>query len=186
MYILFHFTHFTESGIRHMLQWATFYIFVTAGIIVSITFWTILSSPGQVRDAEEWIDEITVHILPAVLGLLDVWFSAVPVRYLHVIYSMAYFVAYFFFTLILWAANGQLVYPFLDFESAPGVAMGFFFVFMVFILFVHTVIWGLDRLKRYISRRRSESLLAAETSPLEHIPMENSKEHGHPQENDLI
>ena len=169
-----------------MFQWATFNIFVTAGIIVSITFWTILSRPGQVRDAERWIVDFTVHILPAILGLLDVWFSAVPVRFLHVIYPMAYFVTYFFFTLILWAVNDQLTYPFLNFESAPGVAVAFSFVFMVFVLFVHTDIWGLDRMKRYISRRRAESLLAAESNPSEAIPMENSDQHRQPQENDII
>ena len=169
-----------------MFQWATFNIFVTAAIIVSITFWTAINVPGQVRDAEDWIYEINVHLVPAILGLLDVCFFAVPVRFLHVIYSMAYLVTYSIFTLILWAANGRLVYSFIDFGNAPGLAVVFSFVFMVFILFVHTIIWGLDRLKRYISRRRGESLLAAETNPSEALPMENSDQHRQPQENYII
>ena len=147
-------------GIRHMLQWFLFNIFVNGEIIVAVVYWTLLHDDKN--DTEEWIHDITAHLAPAIFSLIDVIFSATPVRLLHFIYPAGYGLTYFIFAVIYWAAGGlggtnddgtrnTYIYSFLDFEDNLAMAMGFLVIMLIVCTVVHLLIWGVYRMKKCCS-----------------------------------
>ncbi|XP_072013444.1 protein rolling stone-like [Amphiura filiformis] len=155
-----------DMGVHHMFQWFLFNIFVNAEIIVAVVYWTIIHD--GINDTEEWIHDITAHLAPAIFSLIDVFFSATPVRVLHFIYPLGYGVTYFIFAVIYWAAGGRgagrnddgtytnYIYSFLDFEENLPMAMGFLVIMMITCMIVHLLIWGVYHLKKCLTRDTDE------------------------------
>ncbi len=162
------FCSFPDMGIRHMLQWFLFNIFVNAEIIVAVVYWTIIHD--GVNDTEEWIHDITAHLAPAIFSLIDVFFSATPVRILHFIYPIMYGITYFIFAVIYWAAGGtgasiddttgeytSYIYSFLNFKDELAMSMGFLVIMVLSSTLVHVLIWAVYQLKKCLSRDDREN-----------------------------
>ncbi|XP_033628309.1 protein rolling stone-like [Asterias rubens] len=133
--------------IRHKLQWFLFNTTFSVNVIVVVTYWAVLYSPSENFPV---FNNINVHLLTAVISLLDLLLTATPVRYLHVIYPILFGLSYLAITLINWAAGGDVIYFILDYSNYPGLAAGTIIGVITGVFIIHGVVWGLYKLRMWI------------------------------------
>lgn len=127
------------------LTWFLFVIGAEAAVIIAILFWTTMyDSAGATGSVS-----IHLHLVNAVVALIDLWVSGVPVFLLHFIYIQIFGALYVVFTGVYAAANTTAIYPVLDYQSNPGLAAGLAVGMVVF----GTVVIHLLFLMQYLCRR---------------------------------
>jgi hypothetical protein len=107
-------------------SWIIFNIAGCNAIVITCLYWSLLSS-----GATNVID-ISKHLLNSILIINEVMISSIPVRILHLVYSMVLGSLYFVFTIIYWSVGGTdtsgepYVYSYIDYGSHPGIAVAMF------------------------------------------------------------
>ncbi|XP_054765619.2 protein rolling stone-like [Lytechinus pictus] len=150
--------------IRHQLQWLLFNIAITSCLIVTLVYWPILRP--MIPDPEKpplYLD-MSIHLFTSIFCLLDLFITKVTIQYLHVLYPALYLFTYGIFAIIYWAAGGTdpygdpYIYPIIDFENAPGIAVATIFGIVIAVLLVHGLVKLLYYLRvRYVDRRHETS-----------------------------
>ncbi|XP_071501244.1 protein rolling stone-like [Diadema antillarum] len=103
---------------RYRIQWFLFNLSATPSIIVTGFYWRSLNLAIYV----------SVHLLPTVVCLIEIFLTLIVVRFVHVVYPFFFMFIYLLFIVIFWAAGGTdsfgnpAVSPLLDFENDPGIA----------------------------------------------------------------
>ena len=132
------------------VQWLLFTVGNGTALAITVLFWSVLYRP------EDSIDHISlvVHAVNGVVALLDIWVSGVPVRILHVIYTIFFCGVYSAFTGIYFAAGGvnddgdRFVYPALNYEKDPGTASAYVILSsLVLVPLLHLFVWGVYLLR---------------------------------------
>ncbi|XP_033746484.1 protein rolling stone-like [Pecten maximus] len=116
-------------------------------LVVTIVYFTALFPFMGIQGIA--VNDINMHGISTVLVLIDVAVSARPVRLLHVIYPIAYGVAYATFSVIYWSRDTvhNVVYDIMDWNNpwlAAGVVIGLALVVVPLIQLFH---FGLYRLR---------------------------------------
>ena len=100
----------------------------------------------------------------SMIMIIDIFITAVPVRWLHFFHAFIYGVIYLIFSVIYWAAGGTdpagnpFIYPVLDWGGNPGQAAGLSVGLAVIGLpLFHTFVYGLYRLRLVIYKRCLEN-----------------------------
>ncbi|XP_019620581.1 PREDICTED: protein rolling stone-like [Branchiostoma belcheri] len=131
----------------HKVHWVLHSTSITMAFLVTTLYWAF--------DKRELVaTSINEHILNSVLALLDLFVSGTPVRVFHMVYPVAFAMAYSAFYVIYWAAGGTgksgeiVLYKLWDFEGNLKMAV-VYMVLMVFVAtpFFHLLTYGLHRLK---------------------------------------
>ena len=127
------------------IQWVLFSIGVNMAIAASILYWALLYTGGFVDPVD-----IHTHLVNAVIALIDVVFSGVPVRILHFVYPVLFAITYSVFSGIYFAAGGTnsggrpYIYSSIDYGNRPGSAAGLVLaVVLVVIPVVNLLLFGL-------------------------------------------
>ena len=104
------------------LTWFLFVIGAEGAVIIAILFWTTeYTSNGATGGIS-----LHLHLVNAVVALIDLWVSGVPVFLLHFIYIQLFGAIYVCFTGMYYAfsENKTAIYQVLDYQSSPGLAAG--------------------------------------------------------------
>ena len=137
----------------HKIQWVLFYFGVHMAVVVSLLYWALLYSGGPVDGVN-----VNTHLVNAIIALIDVFISGIPVRILHFIYGAIFTTAYSTFTGIYFAAGGTnangdpYIYAVLDYGSNPGSAAGWVLVVVLVIVpVVHLLLFGLHTARFWLT-----------------------------------
>ena len=122
-------------------------------VAASILYWALLYSGGPVDGVN-----VHTHLLNAIIALVDVIFSGVPVRILHFIYPIMFAAVYGVFTGIYFAADGTnamgdpYIYPVLDYGDSPGSAAGWVLaVVLVMMPIINLLMFGLYSVRFWLT-----------------------------------
>ncbi|XP_022108896.1 protein rolling stone-like [Acanthaster planci] len=138
-------------AIRHKIQWFFFNVTIDTNLIVTILYWSFLYSPEQNPPS---FRNFNVHATPAIITTLDLFLTAIPVRFLHFIYPLGFAISYIVMTLIFWAAGGRTpsgpIYPFLDYDDDPGLAAGGICGAIALGFVVHCAFWCIYKFRVWV------------------------------------
>ena len=145
----------------HKIQWLLFNIAANNAIIVTLGYWCLLfpfvSSQYRSVEGERGFFNISVHLLNAVLMLIEISVSSLPVHLFHVIYAAIYGFIYLCMTLVYWLLTKSYIYYFLNFNN-PGLALGFSLLLLVVVQPLSQLLYyGLYRLRGRLERRFRKS-----------------------------
>lgn len=127
------------------LTWLLFTLSSEVMVPTCIVYWatwdgTVVSWPVNVHE----------HMVSVVPGLIDLFISGIPVRFLHFIYFMLFTLTYAAFTVIYWWAGGtnadgdRYIYALVNFEDSPlQASLVMALMVLVLPLLVHSLYWGL-------------------------------------------
>ena len=134
------------------ITWFLFLVGAEAAVLIALLFWTMLYNiPGAATPLS-----VHLHLVNAVVAILDLWVSGVPIFLLQFIYIQIFGATYVSFTGVYYAfGNTSAIYPVLDYEANPGLAAGLAVGTAVF----GTVIVHLIFLAQYLCRRYATSRL---------------------------
>ena len=140
---------------HHKLFWFIHAIAATAGLFITAGYWSVLYGDDPV-DA----NNITKHALNSVFMVIDTSLSAIPVRLLHFLYVLLYFLIYLVFTAIYWLLGGTdsqgntYIYKNLDYEDFRPINGVLLVVFLLVVLPVlHLMLFGIAKLRDHLHRR---------------------------------
>ena len=140
---------------HHKLFWFIHVIAATAGLVITAGYWSVLHENDPV-DA----NNVTKHALNSVFMVIDTSLSAIPVRLLHSLYVLLYFVTYLVFTVIYWLLGGTnnqgnaYIYKNLDYEDFRPINGVLLVVFLLVVSPVlHLVLFGIAKLRDHLLRR---------------------------------
>ena len=143
----------------HVTAWILFNIYATSAIMITIGYWIGVVSELQTEAEEEYkpafIINIHVHVVNAVLAVIERVVGNLPVRLLHFYWPMIFGTVYGLFTLLLYAIDDLILYDVLDWHRHSKEA-GFFLLVMLFFgtMIIHIlVVWGLFSVRVWFSSR---------------------------------
>lgn len=150
-----------------MIQWVLFTTSLSASIIVVFLYWVLLvptfdfNCDVNTTDADDCLNvfahtQIIPHLITGVAAVIDLGFSGIPIRLLHVVYPVVGFaVPYGIFSGLYYVAGGvdifgnPYIYPILDYGSNPGMAIGLIVMATLVVLpAVHLVIFFMFHLRK--------------------------------------
>ena len=144
---------------HHKLFWFIYVIAATGGLIITAGYWSVLAGDDPV-DA----NNITKHALNSVFMVIDTSLSAIPVRLLHFLYVMLYFLIYLVFTVIYWLLGGTgyqgntYIYKRLDYENFRPINGGLVVVFLLLVLpFLHLILFSITKLRDHLYRKYNKA-----------------------------
>ncbi|GAV05869.1 hypothetical protein RvY_15933 [Ramazzottius varieornatus] len=139
------------------IQWLLWNVGATATIIVCLVFWAFLVPTD--RKTAYSASTVHVHLINAIVIVIDLWVNAMPMQLLHVYQPMIYGAAYATFSGVYFGVqkgtgprNKPYVYPIVqDYIHHPAFAIGANFV-MVFIVIpvVWVCLWLTYKLRVYL------------------------------------
>ena len=128
----------------YRIQWGLYNIAITWTCAVTLLYWTLDYDPANPR----WFYDLTCHLLPALVCLLDLALTATPFRLAHVIYPLIFGSAYGVMTVLLWVAGREPVYDMIDYENKPGRTAGLLAGIVGFVMVYHFLIWTLTTFRQ--------------------------------------
>ena len=111
------------------IQWPLFTVGTEFAVAITLLYWTLFYEPHSKHNFFS-IDSLHIHLINGILAIVDLWMSGVPVRVYHALHSVLFAISYVVFTGVYYAAGGtdpagnSFIYPFLNYESSPGSAIG--------------------------------------------------------------
>ncbi|XP_072164357.1 uncharacterized protein [Diadema setosum] len=141
-----------EDECRYQIQWLLYNCIATPSIIVTLFY---LDS----------LDNLTIFILPSVICLLEIFYTRIIVRFVHVVYPFLYLTIYLLFVATYFAAGGtdpcgnRSVSPLLNFEHAPGVGTATVVGISLATLLIQAMLKGLYVIRvRCMETRKTEAV----------------------------
>ena len=136
------------------LDWLLYEMSSVAAICVSIIYFTALY-PQLHTSGPPGLEDFHLHGVNSIVVVLEVCLSAIPVRYTHVVYSIAFGIAYTVFSILFWIGdNSRVIYPkVLDWNNpalTTGIAIGLIFIG---IPLIHAVIFVLYKIRLAIYKK---------------------------------
>ncbi|XP_054765141.2 protein rolling stone-like [Lytechinus pictus] len=169
----------TTLSLRYTIQWVLYDVLLTWSLIVAVVYWAFLFE--QNTDAVSWVEDITIHLLPAAFSLLEVTVTATPCLFGHVVYPLTYGMMYLTFTLIYWAVSGGVVYFFLDYGENPVTSIVALLSLAAAIFVIYTVVWVVTILRQWVARKTNDCRCG---SRAKYDVEKNTENQGHHSEGD--
>ena len=170
------------------VQWFLFTIGAEMAVAATVIYWSLVHkvNSGFIKPQVN----VPIHLLNAVVAILDTWLANFPIRILHVVYVSLFGAGYQVFTGIYYAVNGTDIYGrhhinhILNYKSNPGVAVVIDFVIpFIFIPIVHLFFFlqyllreGLLHLIKHkcLKRKRRQPLSLSEQTEADSVPKEEA------------
>ncbi|XP_071487128.1 protein rolling stone-like [Diadema antillarum] len=153
-----------EDKFRYQIQWCLFNITATPSIVVTFLYYDLMFY--ALSEKVPILLYISIHILPTIVCLLDIFITLIVVRFLHAVYPSSCLIAYLLFTVIYWMAEGTdsdgnpSVSGLLDFGNEPGKAAATTIGVSFLTLFLQAVLKTLYALRvRHMDKERTEIVL---------------------------
>lgn len=118
-----------SCSIMDKIQWPLSTMGTESAVAITLLYWALFYEPHSKQNLFS-IDSLHIHLINGILAFVDVWVSGVPVRVYHALYSVLFAVSYVVFTGVYYTAGGtdptgnSYIYPFLNYKSNPGSAVG--------------------------------------------------------------
>lgn len=128
----------------HMIQWVLFTLGVQASATVMILYWGLLYRGGTINKYNAHY-----HLINGIVGVIDLWVSGPPIRFLHFYMPQLLSGAYISFTGIYYAAGGtgengtSYIYPPIDYAESPSLAAGLCVGVFLCIPFLHFLFFAM-------------------------------------------
>ena len=142
----------------HRALWVIYNIAAVAGILVTLSFWTLIYASFGLRGPSAI--SVIFHAVNSIVMVGDTMLSSVPVRLFHFIYPMLYSVAYIVFTVIYWACGGTnsfgmpFIYPQTDYTGRPVYsAVSLVCLVLIALPLCHCLVFGLCCLRVWIKTK---------------------------------
>lgn len=136
---------------HHKIQWVLFMVGHTFSLAVTILYWSLLFNPTNPLLTP--LNFIT-HLVNGIVSVIDIGVSGIPVRLLHMVYSVLLAAIYAVFTGIYHVAMGTnvqnqpYIYFIIDYGRNPGTAAGIAIaVVLVFFPIINVLIYVLFLLR---------------------------------------
>ncbi|XP_063704956.1 protein rolling stone-like [Culicoides brevitarsis] len=133
------------------IYWITHNTSFILSLLITLMYWTVIHTPEKALDLTNFF----THLCNSVFMLIDFVVVAHPVRIMHVAWPLLALVIYGIFTLIYYLAGGvdpegnPYIYEVIDW-SRLDVVLPVMCVIVIFIVFLHTVVFWMYRLRVYI------------------------------------
>ena len=111
------------------LQWLLFSIGTECAVAVTVLYWGLFYDPHSEHNLFS-IDSLHMHLINGIVALIELWITAIPIRFYHALHLILFALCYILFTVFYYVASGtdpsgnKFIYPFLNYESNPGGALG--------------------------------------------------------------
>lgn len=144
------------------IQWILFVVTAESTLLISVVYW--MTFDGQVYS---WAVNLHEHCFILLPGLIDLFFSGIPIRFYQFIYLMIFNSIYGIFTGIYFAAGGtntegeQYIYSTFNYKDRPVFSSFAIIAVATIIPFIlHLIYWGL-----YLLRTLFLTLLIKKRTP---------------------
>lgn len=142
-----------ETSWYQKIQWILFYLGVEMALLVAVLYWLLLYDGGNVDGINA-----NTHLINAIIALVEIFISGVPVRVLHLYISISFAAIFLVFTGIYHAADGTnlqddpFIYNVLDYGNSPGTASGWALgVTFAFVPLFHMIVFGLYSIRFWLT-----------------------------------
>jgi len=140
------------KGIIFLWLWHEItYIIVSTLIIL---YWALVYDTKHFETGLLSYSYINDHGVLWILLLIDLSFNTIPIRILHVVYSILICVAYAVVTVVYNFAANETVYPVLDWKKKAGWSIAYMIGAVILVFIVQLVFYGLYRLKLKFKQRQ--------------------------------
>ena len=108
------------------VQWFLFTVGAEMAVVATVVYWALVHKPNS--GFTDSVRNVPVHLLNAIVAILDAWLGNFPIRILHGVYMVLFGAGYQIFTGIYYATNGtnlehkHYISHLLNYKTAPGVA----------------------------------------------------------------
>ena len=133
------------------VYWVLYSVTIQGTIFAVIGYWGLVFDP--VTDPITYAN-LLKHLIAGILAIVDLFVTAIPIRILHVIYSITFTAIWIIFSGIYYVAGGtdiyrnRYIYKALKYETDPATAAGL--VISVVFVVIPVCLWSL-----FTSRRSS-------------------------------
>ena len=140
------------KGIIFLWLWheITFNIVTTLVIL----YWTLVYNTEDFASSLLTYSYINDHGGLYLLLFIDFWFHTIPIRIVHVVYSLLICVVYAVITVVYNFAADQTVYSVLDWKKQAGWSIVYIIGAIVLILILQLILYGCYRLKLKLKSRQ--------------------------------
>ena len=146
--------------------------------MVCCAFWTIYKIYPLVREFfPSALRNVNIHLLPAMVTMVDLIITTVPVRFAHVIYPLTFGAVYSAFEVIYWAAGGtspwglHFIYPMLNFDDDPRGAVVVLVSMAAAVVVLQVVLKGVYLFREYLAGKINPSYSTLQGTSTEHRPL---------------
>ncbi|KAK3102864.1 hypothetical protein FSP39_014513 [Pinctada imbricata] len=116
-------------------------------LVITVAYWVFLWRVYQLRSVNK-------HGINVIYTLLQVFITSKPIRWQHFYIPVILNITYFIFSVILYAADGHVLYAFLDWRKpARSVPLALLYTFVLIPAF-HFAMFGLYKLRLRIFRKK--------------------------------
>ena len=139
------------------IQWILYNISLPSSVLVTLIFWGVLypTNPDMIMS----FFNATVHSANLLFMLIEQYVGAIPTRLLHVYQPVAYALCYAVFSIIIFSADGTVLYRFVLDWNNPGITVGVVFGIILFYLVSQLVFYLIYRALTYRMQTRYCSTL---------------------------
>ena len=146
-----------KDGLRlhHKFLWFIYVISATGGLFITTGYWSALIGSDPI-DA----NNITKHALNSVFMVIDTCLSSIPIRLLHSLYVLLYFLIYIAFSVFYWLAGGTnvegkpYIYGGLNYDDFSPTRGGLLVVFLLLVLpLLHLILFGITKLRDHLHKK---------------------------------
>jgi len=116
--------------------WIHMNIAYPISFLVMILFWGVIF-----QGSDPTFTDIACNGIPFVFVAIDVFFSGIPFRYLHVWLPMYYLFLYFSVTIVFAYVSGSKVYDIMDYNRYPALLLLPIFVILVAVPAFQVLLW---------------------------------------------
>lgn len=148
------------------ISWVLFSIAIVGSILVTLLFFFFLW-PSYERSGQD--KNIHLHVINSFIAGMELLFTAIPLRFWHVIYVLLYGIVYFIFTAIYyWAGNTTSIYLNVIDWSKPAKTFGILLAICVAIPVLQGILVGIQKGRIYLCNKITSMCLSNEN---EQIPL---------------
>ena len=169
--------------VMEKIQWLLFTLGTEFAFAITLLYWTLFYDPHSQHNFFS-LDSLHIHLINGILALVDFWVAGVPVQIYHALYSILFALSYVAFTGLYYAVGGTdpagslFIYPFLDYKTSPGPAIGVGIVCALLLMTaIHFVFFLQFLIRNWITCHIQKNFYSKTTKELpiyKHLQVDNS------------
>ena len=124
------------------IQWILYNISLPSSILVTLIYWGALYAPNPFPIT---FGSVVVHVFNMLFMIVEQYVGGIPTRLLHIYYPVCYALSYVIFSIILYYANGTVLYKNVLDWSSPGLTVGVILGLCLFYFIAQFVFFAIHR-----------------------------------------
>jgi len=141
-------------NIFYKLSWILSTCSFDVALFITLVFWVALF-PYVAGTLDTWglVLNFLIHGFNSISCLIDMFIVKRDLKFWHLWFALAYGISYMIFSIVYWAVGGTdpngnpYIYPILDWDGNPGLAVGTFFAGLVLLPLIHLFWMGATKLR---------------------------------------